>query len=52
MGKLLGILVLLVLVAGGAYYYMNAGSDAGSADSGGKEKPRVEEKYGITSQTP
>lgn len=55
--KLLFLLVGLAVVAAGAWYYMNrpepSGADQGTSigpGGGRKEAPRVEEKYGYSSQ--
>lgn len=52
MGKLITLLLVLVVVAGGAYYFMNMASDEGADKQATNDKaPRVEEKYGFTSET-
>lgn len=49
MGKLLGILVLLALVAGALYYFANQSETTAAAPKDGPVK--VEEKYGVTTET-
>lgn len=56
--KLVFLLGFLAVVAAGAYYYMNQPQSSGAEqdttigpkDGAKKEAPRVEEKYGFTSQ--
>jgi flagellar basal body-associated protein FliL len=51
MGKLIGILVVLAVIAGAAYYFMNR-SETGEPAKKADGPVRVEEKYGVTTQTP
>ncbi|MBI5864379.1 MAG: hypothetical protein HZB38_07715 [Planctomycetes bacterium] len=51
MGKLIGLLVVLVVIAGAAYYFMNQ-SESGDPAKKADGPVRVEEKYGYTTQTP
>lgn len=51
MGKLIGILVVLALIAGAAYYFMN-NNQTGEPEKKADGPVRVEEKYGVTTQTP
>lgn len=50
MGKMVTLLVVLVLIAGAAYYFMNAETESADTPAkANKDAPRVEEKYGVTS---
>ena len=51
MGKLIGVLVVLLAVAGVAWFMMNSGGPGSEADAKANADSgvRVEEKYGFTS---
>lgn len=51
MGKLLGLLLVLVCVAGAAYYFMN-NSETGDPAKRADGPVRPEEKVGVTTLTP
>lgn len=49
MGKLIMLLLIVAVIGGAAWYFMNQ-EGAADAPQGAKDAPRVEEKYGFTSQ--
>lgn len=51
MGKLIGLLVVVALIAAAAYYIMGQ-SETGDPQKKADGPVRVEEKYGVTTQTP
>ena len=54
MGKLLKVIIVVVIIAVAGYVFVTRSGDSGSAQTAGSEqrdeRPRLEEKYGFTSE--
>jgi hypothetical protein len=55
MGKLVKVIILIAIIAVAGYIFVTRSGDSGSGRTGGPEqrdeRPRLEEKYGFTSET-
>ena len=55
MGKLVKVIIVLAIIAVAGYVFVTRSGDSGGGQTAGSEqrgeRPRLEEKYGFTSET-